>query len=69
MAEFPVCAHDALALDGLLTPDERAVRAKVRAFMVRAPGRGGGGGWTSAAEQGPRGGVAASQRDPLARRG
>lgn len=35
MAEFPMCAHDALALDSLLTPDERAVRDKCRAFCER----------------------------------
>lgn len=35
MADFPASAHDALALDGLLTPEERAVRDRARAFMVR----------------------------------
>lgn len=34
MADFPACAHDALALDALLTPEERAVRIKVRDFAV-----------------------------------
>lgn len=33
MSAFPACAHDALGLDGLLTPEERAVRDRVRAFM------------------------------------
>jgi hypothetical protein len=32
--EFPSAAHDALALDGLLTPEERDVRRRVRAFVV-----------------------------------
>lgn len=32
-AEFPKAAHDALALDALLTPEERDVRRRVRAFM------------------------------------
>ena len=34
MADFPASASDALALDALLTPGERAVRDKVRAFVV-----------------------------------
>lgn len=33
-ALFPKAVHDALDLDGLLTPAERATRDKVRAFMV-----------------------------------
>jgi acyl-CoA oxidase len=33
MVAFPPAVHDALALDALLSPDERAVRLKVRAFM------------------------------------
>ena len=39
MAAFPPSAHDALALDSLLTPDERALRDRVRAFAVRGRGR------------------------------
>ncbi|KAF8073233.1 ACX4 [Scenedesmus sp. PABB004] len=31
-ADFPAAAHDALALDALLTPEERDVRRRVRAF-------------------------------------
>lgn len=33
-ADFPKAVHDALALDALLTPEERDVRRRVRAFMV-----------------------------------
>eukprot|EP00879_Flechtneria_rotunda_P008554 GHRR01008961.1.p1 GENE.GHRR01008961.1~~GHRR01008961.1.p1 ORF type:complete len:348 (+),score=100.87 GHRR01008961.1:85-1128(+) len=32
-AEFPAAVHDALALDGLLTAEERDVRKRVRTFM------------------------------------
>mmetsp|Transcript_25590 Transcript_25590/g.64931 ORF Transcript_25590/g.64931 Transcript_25590/m.64931 type:complete len:461 (-) Transcript_25590:299-1681(-) len=32
-AKFPKPVHDALDLDGLLTPEERAMRKKVRAYM------------------------------------
>lgn len=35
MADFPAAAYDALGLDALLTPEERAVRDKVRAFAER----------------------------------
>ncbi len=35
-AEFPAAVHDALALDALLGPEERDIRKRVRAFMVRA---------------------------------
>ncbi|KAI8474954.1 MAG: acyl-CoA dehydrogenase NM domain-like protein [Monoraphidium minutum] len=35
MADFPASAHDALALDALLTADERGVRDRVRAFAER----------------------------------
>jgi hypothetical protein len=31
-SEFPAAAHDALALDALLSPEERDVRRRVRAF-------------------------------------
>lgn len=34
MAVFPPAVHDVFSLDDLLTPDEKAVRYKVRAFMV-----------------------------------
>jgi hypothetical protein len=37
-AEFPAAVHDALALDGLLTADEKEIRRRVRAFAVRPPG-------------------------------
>ena len=37
MAAFPPAVHDALGLDGLLTPEERALRDRVRAFAVSAP--------------------------------
>lgn len=37
-AEFPAAVHDALALDGLLTTEEKEVRRRVRAFAVRLPG-------------------------------
>lgn len=33
MAAFPPAAHDVFCLDDLLTPEERAIRARVRAFM------------------------------------
>jgi len=33
MAAFPPAAHDAFALDDLLTPAERGVRSRTRAFM------------------------------------
>ncbi len=33
-ADFPPVAHDALNLDALLTPEERAIRQRVRAYMV-----------------------------------
>mmetsp|Transcript_12566 Transcript_12566/g.27116 ORF Transcript_12566/g.27116 Transcript_12566/m.27116 type:complete len:444 (-) Transcript_12566:761-2092(-) len=33
-AAFPDAVHDALNLDGLLTPEERAVRDRVRKYMV-----------------------------------
>ena len=33
MASFPPAAHDVFHLDDLLTPDERAIRSKVRAYM------------------------------------
>ena len=39
MATFPPAVHDVFALDDLLTPEERALRYKVRAFMVRERGR------------------------------
>ena len=35
MVAFPEPAHDALDLNGTLSPDELRVKAKVRAFMVR----------------------------------
>jgi len=35
MADFPACVHDALNLDELLSPDERRVKARVRAFMEK----------------------------------
>ena len=35
MAVFPPAVHDVFALDDLLSPEERALRYKVRAFMVR----------------------------------
>ena len=33
-ALFPEPAHDALNLDGMLTPEERAMRERVRKYMV-----------------------------------
>ena len=33
MASFPMATHDVFALDDLLTPEERATRYRVRAFM------------------------------------
>lgn len=42
MAVFPPAVHDVFRLDDLLTPDERALRAKVRAFMVWEGREGGG---------------------------
>ena len=33
MAIFPPAAHDVFHLDDLLTPEERAIRSKVRSFM------------------------------------
>jgi acyl-CoA oxidase len=33
MASFPPAAHDVFRLDDLLTPEERAIRSRVRAFM------------------------------------
>lgn len=42
---FPPAKFDALSLDDLLSPSERAVRDRVREFAVsgKAPGREGGG--------------------------
>jgi hypothetical protein len=34
-AEFPAAVHDALALDSLLSADEKEIRRRVRAFAVR----------------------------------
>ncbi|KAF5832892.1 acyl-CoA dehydrogenase/oxidase [Dunaliella salina] len=34
-ADFPPAAHDALEMDGLLTPQERAIRLRVRSYMER----------------------------------
>lgn len=34
-AEFPAAVHDALALDSLLTAEEKAIRRRVRAFAVK----------------------------------
>lgn len=45
MTAFPPAKHDALGLDGLLGPEERAVRDRVRQFAVRGGGEGGLGGW------------------------
>ena len=39
MSVFPPARHDALGLDGLLSPAEREVRDRVRQFAVRNPGR------------------------------
>lgn len=36
-AAFPPAGHDQLDLDALLSPGEKALRDKVRAFMVRKP--------------------------------
>lgn len=33
-ARFPAAVHDLLALDALLTPEEKALRDKIRAFAV-----------------------------------
>jgi hypothetical protein len=33
-AEFPASVSDALALDSLLSPEERDIRRRVRSFMV-----------------------------------
>ena len=37
MASFPPAVHDLLQIDALLSPEERATRYAVRAFMVRLP--------------------------------
>jgi hypothetical protein len=34
MRDFPDAAHDALEIDGLLSSSEKAIRDKVREFMV-----------------------------------
>ena len=48
MSAFPPAKHDALGLGLLLTPEEREVQARVRAFAVRAGGRGWVGGCVGA---------------------
>jgi hypothetical protein len=38
MATFPPAVHDVFRFDELLSPEERAIRRRVRGFMVRRAG-------------------------------